>query len=311
MPHIAGEHLFLGVSAPSPDLEQYKSLAIQAAKEGKTPGQARDLIRQAIVRGLAQQSTASGRPIQEHLAALKAQTSPSTGVAGFNLFHELSKVGNVAKDIEHVANDVIKTVGPIVNDIAKVAGKIPWGTIIHDVQAAISVVPGLGTAVNVVVAAAESAYDSAVAIAHHNPLEAALDSAYNFALASVPGADALRGVLDPVKKTLISLGHIHEPIEGRILDSVIQNVPDSPRIGHLSPRSIAASLAKAIVKHVGVKHSPPSLPIPASPTNQAHVQVVAKNMGPHVLPPGAPAAPAHPMGHRRHLQAGRYAPYPR
>lgn len=207
-------------------------------------------------------------------------------------------------------------VDKIVSDVVKDLKHVPWGTIIHDVQAAISVVPGLGTAVSEVVAAAETAYDSALALAHHNPLEAGLDAAYNFALGAIPGASALRSILDPVKNTLVSFGHIHEPVQGRILDDIISNVPDSPKFGKLSPRSIAASLAHLVVKKLGVKHGDAT-----TPAAHTQAQIVTKNLGvkvplqaPAAAAPAAAAPPVgrpHPIEHRPHRPHGKYAPYPR
>ena len=219
----------------------------------------------------------------------------------------------VVSDVEHAASNVVKDLG-----------HVPWGTIIHDLQAAVSAVPGLGTAVSDVVAAAESAYDTAAAIASHNPLAAALDAAYNFALASVPGADALRTFLDPVKATLINIAAKHEPVESAVLDGILTKVPDAPRFGTLSPRSIAASLAKHIVGKLGVKHTgtaanplprpasapPPVSVAPAPPvTTAASPTSSAPPPAPPVgHPPAAPhgTAPPHHKPHAKH----KYAPYP-
>jgi len=209
-------------------------------------------------------------------------------------------VANIVKDVEHVASDVVKDLG-----------HVPWGTIIHDFQAIVSVVPGLGTAVSDIVAAAESAYDTVAAFASGNPLAAALDTAYNFALASVPGADALRTFIDPVKTTLINLAAKHEPIETAILDGIMTKVPDAPKFGKLSPRSIVASLAKHVVGKLGVKHTGTAarpLPRPAG----APPPVIASPVkaAPPVVAAPVPGRPPRPE-HRPHRPHGKYAPYPR
>src|SRR5208337_591343 len=189
------------MSSSPTDLERYKAIALAAGKTGKTPGQVRELIKQQIVTDLAQHSVNTGTSFQTHLATLKSQTTPSAGVGNFfgdishavqSVGHDIGQVKNVAndiakaaRDVEHVANDVVKKIGPEINAIAKFAGNIPWGDIVHDVQAAISTIPGLGTVVSEAIAFGESAYDSAMALAHHNPIEAAIDGAYNGALGLV------------------------------------------------------------------------------------------------------------------------------
>jgi hypothetical protein len=159
----------LGAAPSSPtDLEHYKAIAIQAGKAGKTPGQVKQLLKQQIAQDLKAHAAKTGMPFTQHLATLKAQTTPTAGVGGFDLFREISHATNdvakAARDIEHVANDVVKKVGPIVDAVGKFAGNIPWGDIVHDVQAAISTIPGLGTIVSEAIAIGESAYDSAVAL---------------------------------------------------------------------------------------------------------------------------------------------------
>ncbi len=327
---------FLGIpSSSSPtDLERYKAIALQAGKAGKTPGQARELIKQQIVTDLSAHAANTGTSFQTHLATLKSQTSPSTGVGGFNLFHSISDavkgvehdandVAKAARDVEHIANDVIKKVGPIVDAVGKFAGNIPWGDIVHDVQAAISTIPGLGTVVSEAIAFGESAYDSALALAHHNPIEAAIDAAYNGALALVPGASALRHILDPVKATLLGLVSAamkHEPVADAVLDGILRNVPDKPSFGKVNPRGVAGSLAHLIVKHVGVKKggAPPpvahtALPVAAHPASPP--PVVPHPVVPHpdhgrVLPP-PPVAFRREHYERRPRAAAKYAPYPR
>jgi len=332
MPHLAGESFFLGAPSPT-DLEHYKAIALAAGKAGKTPGQVRALIKQQIVTDLTQHAAKTGTSFTQHLATLKAQTTPVAGVSGFDLFrdvsHAVSDVAKAEKDIEHVANDVVKKVSPILKAVGKFAGNIPWGDIVHDVEGAIATVPGLGTVVSEAIAFGESAYDSAVALAHHNPIEAAIDAAYNAAIAAAPGAGFLRHILDPVKAVLIGLTVKHEPVGDSILDGVLTNVPDKPRFGKISPRSVAGTLAQLIVKKIGVKkHGGPKVPptqamtaaheeirrqaaLPAPATAALHAEIRRQVAPSAPTPPVPPAPPVGHRPHRPHAAQGKYAPYPR
>ena len=112
------------------------------------------------------------------------------------------------------------------------------------------------------------------------------------------GASALRIVLDPVVNTLINLTANKEPIDSAVLDGLLASVPDSPKFGSLSPRSIAASLAHLIVNHLGVKHSKSAPPPKSKPAAPPPPHVVAKSpVKPFfIIPPTAlhPAAPTPP-----------------
>ena len=127
--------------------------------------------------------------------------------------------------------------------------KVPWHEIADTLEAGASVVPVLGTAVSDIVATAEVLYDTLTA---DNPLEAALEAAYTYAMASVPGAAALRPILDPVVDALIRIAVGNEPPSKAILDATLDQVPDSPSFGHLTPRNVAASLASIVVSHLGI-----------------------------------------------------------
>jgi len=175
----------------------------------------------------------------------------------------------------------------------------------------------LGTVVSEAIAFGESAYDSAVALAHHNPIEAAIDAAYNGALALVPGADALRHILDPVKATLLGLvsgAMKHESVADTVLDGILRNVPDKPSFGKINPRGVAGSLAHLIVKHVGVrKGGPHTAPPPVA--HAAPPPVVASTAPPAPVPAAPPVGPHPRPEHRPHRpqapHQGKYAPYPR
>jgi len=239
----------------STSLDRYKLLAVQTAMTGATPGQVHDALIQALSTDLQAAAEQSGRHPAEHSAELLAQLA-AEGVAQGTI------VGDFFGDIGKIASGIVSTVSHVVNDVASVVKSPVWGDILHGVQAAVSVVPGLGTAVSDVLAAAETAYESAAALLSGDPFEAALHSAYNFALASIPGASAIRFVLDPIVDSLIKLTAGHEPIESVALDALLNAVPDDPKIGSVSPRSIASSLAALVVNHLGVRRSKPGTAVP-------------------------------------------------
>jgi hypothetical protein len=256
---LCGAILLGEASAMTSDLDRYKLFALQHAMAGASPGEVRDALVAQMHKDLYDAAQASGQHPEAHSKFLLAQTV-KPGVSGPTI------IGGFFSDIGHIASSIVSDVGKVASAVAKTAG--PWvGDILHGVQAAVSVVPGLGTAVSDVVAAAETAYDSAAALMHGNPLEAGIDAAYNFATASIPGAAALRPILDPVKTVLIDIASKKQPIDSALLDGVLAAVPDAPKIGPLSPRSVAASLAHLIVGHLGVKHtkgSPPPRSRPAA-----------------------------------------------
>lgn len=268
------------------DVDRYKLLALQHAMAGATPGQVHDMLVQQMHADLYNKAQATGLPPEVHSADLLSQS----GAGGII-------VGGFFSDLGHIASSIVSDVGKVASSVAKTAG--PWvGDIIHGVQAAVSVVPGLGTAVSDVVAAAETAYESAAALLSGNPFAAAIHAAYNFATASVPGASAIRIVLDPVVNTLINLTAGKEPIDSAVLDGLLASVPDVPKFASISPRSVAASLAHLIVNHLGVKHSKSAPPPKSKPAAPPPPHVVAKSpVKPlFIIPPTAlhPAAPTPP-----------------
>lgn len=257
-------------------LDRYKLLALQGAMAGMSPGEVRDSLHAAMHADLAQAAAESGQPIEAHAAELLAQVPPAHVVGG--LFSALG----------HIASSIVSDVSHVASAVGKGLSAVPWGDILHGVQAAISVVPGLGTAVSDVVAAAETAYESAAALLHGNPLEAGIHAAYNFATASIPGASAIRPVLDPVVNSLINMTAGKQPIESSVLDGLLASVPDAPKIGPISPRSVAASLAHLVVSHLGVKKTPGHTPA-STPSAVVHPAVVK------VHAPHKPAPTVHPL----------------
>lgn len=127
---------------------------------------------------------------------------------------------------------------------------VDWRTLAHDVEAATSAVPVLGTAAADVIATCEVIYDAATA---GNALEAALRAAYDYAMASVPGAAALRSFLDPVVDVLIRIAAGGEAPTAAVLHAAVMQAPDAPKIGSLSPRSIAAALGAFVGAKLGVR----------------------------------------------------------
>jgi hypothetical protein len=270
-------------------LDRYKLLATQHALAGFSAGQVREALVQQMTHDLLAHAKQTGTHPQVHTRALLSQLAAQGHVSG-------TIVGGFFDDIGKLASGVVSAVSDVANTVAKAVSSVPWGDIIHDVQAAVSVVPGLGTAVSEVVAAAESAYDAAAAALSGNPLEGAIHAAYNFALGSVPGAAALHPVLDPVVNTLLNLTVKKEPVDSALLDGILSAVPDSPRFGAISPRSIAASLAHMIVGHLGVKKNPASPVRAAAPPPRAplviHPHPIVHPVAPHVVHRAAHPAPA-------------------
>jgi len=269
----------------STSLDRYKLLAVQSAMTGMSPGQVHDALVTALTDDLHAAAAQSGRHPAEHSADLLAQLAQEGIHAG------TIAVGDLFGDIGKIASGVVSTVSHVVNQVASVVKSPVWGDILHDVQAAVSVVPGLGTAVSDIVAAAETAYESAAALLSGNPFEAAIHAAYNFALASIPGAAVLHSVLDPIVNSLLQLTTTHEPIESAALDALLSAVPDAPKVGAVSPRSIASSLAQMVVKHLGVKRSAPGT---ALPDHVKSAVAAARKNGPALAKtPAAKALPLH------------------
>lgn len=247
-------------------LDRYKLLAVQAAMSGASPGQVRDALVRQMTQDVQQAAKATGTHPQQHTQALLQQLEAETG----HLHHLVSGyvVGDFFSDIGHVASGIVQTVSHVANDVAKAVSSVPWGDIIHGVQAAVSLVPGLGTAVSDVIAAAETAYDMAAAALSGHPLLGAIDAAVNFALGSVPGGGALRIIIDPAIKFFEDVVIKGEPVESAALDGALAAVPDSPKIGPLSPRSIVSTIAHLVINHLGMKNTGQGkTPPTTAPTN--------------------------------------------
>lgn len=215
--------------------------------------------------------------------------------------------------LDTTLHDVANVATSIVADVSKVVNAVPWGEILHDVQAVVSVVPGLGTVVSEVLAAAESAIDFLT----QGPLLAGLHAAYNFALAAVPGASALHTILDPIANTLFGIATSKQPPQSQVLDTILANVPDSPAFGPITPKSVVSTLAHFIISHLGVTKTPgyvpkstpskaapphPALVAPPKPKPAVPIAVPKKVVPIQAKPPGvahaampvSPQIPPHP-----------------
>jgi len=281
-------------------VDRYKLLALQSAMAGMSAGQVHDALQQAIHTDMMAASAASGLPPEQHVAELLSQTP-----------HAHAVVGGIFSDIGHIASSIVSDVSKVASAVGKAANIVPWGDILHGVQAAVSVVPGLGTAVSEIVATAETAYESAAALLSGNPFEAAIHAAYNFSLGALPGASALRIVLDPVVNSLIGLTAKKEPIEDRALDGLLANVPDVPRFGNLSPRSVASSLAHLIVAHLGIKKTKGHIP-KSQPSAAAGAATAMPAPAPRVvpLPMHASSPPGRGVAHAAMPASPRVGPHP-
>jgi hypothetical protein len=258
-------HLVLGAaSGVSSDLDQYKLAAIQAGMSGASPGEVRSMLVDRITADVQAKAAQSG----QHPAVHTNELAQELAAAGVSIPVTGMIIGDFFSDIGHMASGIVSSVSNVVHTVTNLPGirdvlhtaesvvkAVPWGDIASGVEAAASLVPGLGTAVSDVVATAETAYDSAAALLGGHPLEAAIDAAYNFALANIPGGAALHFVLDPVKTVLVDLADKGEPVESALLDGILADVPNKPDIAGMNPRSIAASIGKLIVGHLGTKNT--------------------------------------------------------
>lgn len=181
------------------------------------------------------------------------------------LEHDIDQAANTIRnllppELQHYADgfasaikwcgDAANTIAKDVGEVTKLAGKVNWGDVVHAVEAAVSVVPVLGTAVSDILATAEVAINAVEAtLKGQNPLEFAIRTAYTYALASVPGGAALRLILDTSVDAIIRMAVGHENPTSALLHALVDDVPDKPKIGSLSPRSVAAGLVKVVVSH--------------------------------------------------------------
>jgi hypothetical protein len=293
-----------------PNLDRYKLIAMQMGMSGHPPEAVREALHEMIMQDLELAHAHTGIPGEAHAEQLKAQLAAhGVHVSGC---YPGSNVGGFFGDIGKIASGIVHVVSPIINDVAKVAKMPLWGDIIHGIQAAVSVVPGLGTAVSEIIATAETAINAVEAVLSGNPLLFAIHAAENYALASVPGASAIRIIIDPYVSKLLDMAKQKALVDSGALDKMLNAVPDKPKIGPVSPKSLVASLAHILVGHLGMKNTGgkvlpkpapllktlpkppptpaarPSKPVP-KPAGVAHAAVHVD--APKVAPTPAQAAP--------------------
>lgn len=271
-----------------PNLDRYKLLAMQMGMAGTDPATVRETIEAMMAHDIEAAEAQTGIPGHAHVDMLRAQLAAhgvhvsGSYVDGFNL----GDIGKIASGIVHV-------VSPVVNDVMKVARPIvnlvPWGDIVHSAEAAVSVIPGLGTAISDVIAYGETAVNAVDAVLSGSPLKFAVEAAYNFATASIPGAAAIRLILDPYVRRLLDVAMSKALIESGELDKMLSGVPDKPKIGSVSPRTILASLAHLVVGHLGMKNTSGKPTPKPSPAPLHTVPAPA----PVVKPVGVPHAAVH------------------
>jgi hypothetical protein len=294
---IMGAVLCGDASGLDTSLDRYKLLAMQAGIRGLSPGQTRDLLREQLVRDLQVAASTSGLHPHDHSQALIAELT-STGMLVQGIHGHPWIVGDFFSDVANAASGIVSSVSSAVNSVAKAAGSVPWGDIIHDVEGVVSVVPGLGTAVSDVVAAAETAYDAAADLVGGHPLDAAIDAAYNFALGSIPGAASLHPILDGVVGELKKIADGGEPAPSDALNVILAAVPSSPSFGSLNPQSIAASIAKLVTSHLGVQNTKGGSTPGSKPAAQSsHIPPPGSKpatLTSRITPPGSKPAPRGP-----------------
>lgn len=289
-----------------PNLDRYQLIATQMGLAGHKPEAVREALKDLIAHDVDMAEGHTGIPGHAHVDVLRQQLSAKgvhvTGSDNRGRIH-----GFNFGDIGKIASGVVHSVSKVVNTL----GKVPWGDIMHGIQAAVSVVPGLGTVVSEVIATAETAVNAVDAIASGHPILFAIDAAYNYATATIPGAGAIRIILDPY------VGRIRDIVKGKLMaesgeiQHMLDKVPDSPKIGPISPRSVLSSLLHIVIGHLGMKNTS-GKPVVITPVAMAAAARIAPHMAaprraepyhfqplpvamphPSVKPMGAPHAAVH------------------
>jgi hypothetical protein len=269
-----------------PNLDRYQLIATQMGLAGHKPEDVRETLRDLISHDVAMAEGATGIPGHAHVNVLQTQlAAKGVKVTGARNPYDPRVEGFNFGDIGKIASGVVHSVSKVVNTL----GKVPWGDIVHGIEAAVSVVPGLGTVVSEVIATAETAVNAVEAVASGHPINFAIEAAYNYATATIPGASAIRIILDPYVHKLLDLADGKTMAESREIEKMIQSVPDSPKIGPLSPRSVLASLCHILIGHLGMKNThTPGVPIVVTPLARA----TAARLQPHMMGPRMAAARA-------------------
>jgi hypothetical protein len=275
-----------------PNLDRYKLIATQLGMAGHDAAAVREAISEMIAHDVQTAEAQTGVPGHAHLDAVKAQLAAQHGIVIGYYAVEGFNIGDVAK----IATAVVHTVAPVVRQAQKIikpiASVVPWGDIVHGAEAAVSVIPGLGTAVSDVIAYGETAINAVDAVLSGSPLKFAIEAAYNFATASLPGVAAIRIVLDPFVGKLIDMAVSKAMPTSDELNKFLNGVPDKPKVGAVSPRTILASLIHIVVGHLGVKNTS-GTPAKAPAVQSAPAQKAPASPPASSKPLGAPHAAVH------------------
>ncbi len=141
------------------------------------------------------------------------------------------------------AFDIIEQVANIAATVGSVVNLVPWQYIADGIEAASSTIPVLGTAVSDYVATIEIA----VTLAGGGSMtDISFRIAYNYLMATTPGAAVLRPIIDPVEQVLERI------LNGKVPDAktaIAASVADVPAG---LPRQLAASLAATVANDIGI-----------------------------------------------------------
>ena len=148
-------------------------------------------------------------------------------------------VGQTFDDIDQVLGAVESVAAPL----GTIVDVVPWQDIADGIEAGTSTIPILGTAVSDYVATIQTVIE---AISGKSAQEISFRSAYNYLMATTPGAAALRPLLDPVVNVLVAIinGKVANPKDA--INAAVSNLPSG------LPRQLAASLVGAVVGSIGI-----------------------------------------------------------
>jgi hypothetical protein len=131
-----------------------------------------------------------------------------------------------------------------------VVSHLDWRSIVGKLQGALSTVPVIGTAASDVLATGLVAYD---VLTSSNKLEAALRTAYEYAIGTAPGIATYRWALDPMFDAIVRMAVGSETPSSALVHALVDDTPDAPHFGDITPRSIAAALAQVVIAHRDIR----------------------------------------------------------
>jgi hypothetical protein len=220
----------------------------------------------------ARQGHARARDLAAELVAAQHELVVS---GGFDLFRS---IGDAAKDVGHVADEVVKPLGG-------------WSGVLSDIQGVASVIPGIGTGISAAIGAA------AAVIGGGGPLVIALKTAYG----AIPIPPGVRQITDSALDAIIALIK-----GGNITDAALAVIRD--RLPEGIARQAFDTLAHVVEGAASKGKAPPIKPAPAQ-LHQHYVTQYTKGLGAavahgmaHTVPPAAAATLANVP--TAHLAAG-------